>query len=253
LDERVAIVTGAGSGIGAETAKLFASRGMTVALVGRRAELLEAVAAEIAEGPGAAISVPGDLADADAPRRIVAAVLAETGRLDVIVNNAAFFRLTPVADVTAEELDMHFAVNVRAAYLLVTEALPALESSPAAAVVNVSSAAAVMYRPRQTEYGLTKAALEHMTMNMAAELAPLGIRVNAVRPGPTDTPIHRQAVEDVEARLAALAKMIPLGRVGRAEELAWWIMQLCDEHAEWVTGVVLSVDGGRVLGPPESI
>ena len=245
-------MTGAGSGIGAATARLLGRRGMTVALVGRRQETLEEVAAEIDAGRGAAVVVQEDLADAAAPRRVVDAVLERAGRLDVIVNNAGHLRLTPVADVTADELDAHLAVNLRAPYLLVQAALPALKASPSAVVVNVSSAAAAMYRPRQTVYAMTKAALEHMTKNMAAELAPDGIRVNCVRPGPVDTPIHSTAVADPEARLRELGRLVPLGRVGRPEEIALWIGHLVDPDAGWVTGSVLVIDGGRVLGPPET-
>jgi NAD(P)-dependent dehydrogenase (short-subunit alcohol dehydrogenase family) len=250
MDDRVAIVTGAGTGIGAATARLLGSKGLTVALVGRTRETLEQVAGEIGDR---ALVIPADVGAADAPAEIVETVLTQTGRLDVLVNNAAHFRLTLVEDVTADELDAHFAVNLRAPYLLVQAALPALKESPAPAVVNVSSAAAAMYRPRQSVYGLTKAGLEHMTMNMAAELARFRIRVNCIRPGPTDTPFHRTAVEDPEARIRQLAAMVPLGRIGRPEDIALWIWHLVDRDAEWVTGVVIPVDGGRILGPPETV
>ncbi len=131
------------------------------------------------------------------------------------------------------------------------DGLPALKESPDAAVVNVSSAAAAMYRRRQTVYGLTKAALEHLTMNLAAELAPDRIRVNCVRPGPVATDFHL-AVPDPEARLRELGALVPLGRVGQPEEIARWIWHLVDSDAAWVTGSVIGVDGGRVLGPPGS-
>jgi meso-butanediol dehydrogenase/(S,S)-butanediol dehydrogenase/diacetyl reductase len=251
LDDRAAIVTGSGSGIGAATARLLGSRGMTVALVGRRRELLEQVAAEIDAGPGSALVVQEDLADPDAPRRIVEAVLDRAGRLDVIVNNAAHYRLTLVEDVTLAELDAHLVVNLRAPYQLVQAGLAALKASPAAVVVNLSSAAAAMYRRRQTVYGMTKAGIEHLTKNLAAELAPHGIRVNCIRPGPVDTPIHRAAVADPEARLRELGQLVPLGRVGQPEEIALWIGHLVDTDATWVTGAVFVIDGGRVLGPRE--
>jgi NAD(P)-dependent dehydrogenase (short-subunit alcohol dehydrogenase family) len=250
LNRRVAIVTGGGSGIGAATARLLAERGLTVAVVGRGAEKLDSVVAEIAAAGGAAFAVPADLAEATAPQRIVDEVLARTDRLDVLVNNAAAFSLKPFGEFTVQEIDMHLAVNIRAVVLLVQAALPALRGSPAPAVVNVSSAAAVMYRPGQAVYALSKAALEHLTKQLAAELAPDRIRVNAIRPGPTDTPIH-QAVLDPKARLEWLGMQIPLGRVGRPEEVAWWIGALIEPHAEWVTGAVIAVDGGRVLGSPE--
>jgi len=250
LDGRVAIVTGAASGIGDATARLLAARGLDVALVARRRERLEHLAARIGDSGGKAFAVPADLAQPHAPAEVVAAVLEARGRLDVIVNNAASFRLGAVGDVTLDGFDDHVAVNVRAPYFLVQAALPALRTSPAAVVVNVSSAAAVMYRPGQTVYALTKAALEHLTMNMAAELAPDRIRVVCVRPGPAETELHT-ATGDAEARLRELGRLVPLGRVGRPEEIARWIGHLVDPEAEWVTGTVLTVDGGRILGPPE--
>ena len=254
MDERVAIVTGAGSGIGRATARLLAARGQTVALVGRRREPLAEVAADIAVNPsgGRALVVVADLAEPDAPRRIVEAVLAETARLDVLVNNAASLQRKHVPDVTLDEFDGMVALNVRAPYFLVQAALPALRRSPAAVVVNVSSAAALMYRPQQTVYGLTKAALEHMTMNMAAELAPDRIRVACVRPGPVATAIYASASGDSPDRLAELGQQVPLGRVGQPEEVARWIEHLVAPDAGWVTGAIISVDGGRVLGPPEA-
>jgi meso-butanediol dehydrogenase/(S,S)-butanediol dehydrogenase/diacetyl reductase len=249
LDERVAIVTGAGSGIGGSTARVLADRGLDVALVGRRRERLDDVAAAIAEAGGRSFSVPADLAQPEAPRTVVERVMAERGRIDVIVNNAASLRLKTIDEFTLEDFDDHIAVNVRAAYFIVQAALPALRSSSAAVVVNVSSAAAAMYRRGQTVYGLTKAALEHMTMNMAAELAPDRVRVVCVRPGPVATEIHT-AVPDPEARLRELGKQVPLGRVGQPDEIARWIGHLADRDADWVTGTVLTIDGGRILGPP---
>jgi len=252
LDDRIALVTGAGSGIGEQTALLLAERGLTVALVGRRQDRIDAVAEAIGAAGGAAFGIATDLSRPRAPWEIVETVLEREGRLDVIVNNAASLGLQTVDGFTLDMFDDHIAVNVRAPYFLVQAALPALRASPSAAVVNVSSAAAAMYRRLQTVYGLTKAALEHMTLNLAAELAPDRIRVNCVRPGPAATEIHTGAVADPAARLAELGTLVPLGRVGQPAEIARWIGHLVDREAEWVTGAVISVDGGRTLGPPGS-
>lgn len=251
VDGPVALVTGAGSGIGAATARELGRRGWTVALVARRRRSLEQVAAGL---PRAHV-VAADLAEPDAPAAVVADALAALGRLDAVVNNAAAFALEPFGGFSREQVDALLATNLRAPFLLVQEALPALRASPAAAVVNVSSAAASMYRPRQALYGLTKAGIEHLTRQLAAELAPDRIRVNCVAPGPIATPFHERAIPDPaerEQRLAGIARAVPLGRLGEPEEAAWWIAALVDPAAAWVTGAVVPVDGGRTLGAPGS-
>jgi len=249
-DDRVAIVTGGGTGIGAATAKLLASHGLTVAVVSRSGDTLEQVTSEIGSEGGTAFALTTDLGGPDAPANVVRSVLERTQRLDVIVNNAAAFALAPFDEADEAAFDRLIAVNVRAPFFLVQAALPALRLSPAAAVVNLSSAAAVMYRRGQAIYALTKAAIEHLTKQMAFELAPDGIRVNSIRPGPIDTPLHR-AVENPEERLRQLGELTPLGRVGYPEEIARWIWHLVDAEEDWVTGSVISIDGGRVLGPPD--
>lgn len=247
----VAIVTGGGSGIGAATARLLAEQGSAVVLVGRREANLREVADEVESAGGRALALAEDLGDRDAPRRIVAATVQEFGQLDVLVNNAASFTLEPIGRIGPDLLDDGLAVNIRAPLLLVEAALPHLRESPSAAVVNVSSAAAVMHRPGQTLYGLTKAAIEHATRSLAVELGPSGVRVNCVRPGPTETPIHSLVTDDPDARLAALAATVPLGRVGQPEDIARWIVALADpDRGAWVTGAVLPVDGGRTAGSP---
>jgi NAD(P)-dependent dehydrogenase (short-subunit alcohol dehydrogenase family) len=247
---RVALVTGGGSGIGAAVARLLASRGTAVALVGRRAGPLEQVAAGIRDAGGTGVALAADVGEPGAPGRIVARVVEALGGLDVLVNNAGLTAITPLAELDEAAWDALYAVNVRAPVFLTQAALPALRRSPAAAVVNVSSAAAWMYRPGQALYGSTKHAIEYVTRSLAAELAPDRIRVNCIVPGPVETEIHRQWSDDLEAVRASLSAQTALGRMGQPDEVAWWIAQLAEPEAAWMTGSIVHVDGGRTLGPP---
>lgn len=161
-------------------------------------------------------------------------------------------QILPLDDWTPQLFADIVNVNLRAPLLLTQAAVPALRTAPDGAVVNVGSAAASMYRLGQSVYGSSKAAVEYLTKSLAVELAPFGIRVNAVVPGPVDTEIHSRAGVDPEEIRASLAKAVPLGRMGTANEVAWWVTQLaCSEQASWVTGAIVHVDGGRVLASPD--
>jgi len=249
---RVAIVTGGGTGIGAAAARLLARHGAAVALVGRRRDLLAAVAGEIETRAGNALLVPADLAEAGAARGVVETVLNELGRIDILINNAATIKVKPFDQFNLADFDEHVAVNIRSIFFMIQAALPALRRSPAPAVVNVSSSVGSMIRIGNSLCGMTKAAIEYLTRSLAAELGPEGIRVNAVAPGPVDTPIHRTWADDLEAAYRQLTYEVPLGRMGTAEEVAWWIVQLAEANGSWVTGEVIHVDGGQTLSvvPP---
>lgn len=241
------IVTGAGSGIGAAAALQLGAAGASVVLVGRRAEALEAVASAIRPGPGEAICVRADLADPGSPAMVTGACLDRFGRIDGLVNNAAVVRHLPLAEWTVAGFDEHVATNMRAPFFLIQAALPALAESRLKAVVNISSSSGIVQRTGQSVYGMTKSALGYLTQTLAGELAPSGIRVNCIAPGPVDTPIHATWATDLDAAYRWLEGQVPLGRIGTADEIARWIVLLLSPVASFMTGAVIPLDGGQVI------
>jgi NAD(P)-dependent dehydrogenase (short-subunit alcohol dehydrogenase family) len=242
--DQVVIVTGAGSGIGRATAAAFAEAGAHVLGVGRRADALAATAAL---HPGIA-AFPADLSHDGGPEAVVQAAAGKWGRIDVLVNNAGVFAAMRLGQVTAAQIAEMLAINVIAPSLLASTALPYLKAAQGT-LVNVSSTFGHRPAAGAGHYGASKAALEQLTRSWALELAPDRIRVNAVAPGPTESEALSAAGLDavIEQIKAGEAARIPLGRRGHPAEVAAWILRLADAHTTWLTGQILSIDGGLEL------
>lgn len=241
-----AIVTGAGTGIGAASARRLAANGWNVVLVGRRADLLAEVSAQITKRGGRSLVVSVDLAEAAAAQTVVEHTVGAFGTVEALVNNAAVIKVLPLAEYTIEVLDQHWAVNIRAPFLLIQAALPYLKRQ-GGAVVNVSSSSGTILRPGQSVYGMTKHALEYLTRSLAGELAPDRIRINALALGPVDTPIHQTWATDLKVAYEWLAGQVPLGRIAAADEIARWVEILVSPESGWMTGAVIPLDGGQAL------
>lgn len=241
LRSRVALVTGAAGGIGLGIASALAAAGAMVAINDRDPDAARRAAEQIG---GGAFAVPGDVSDEASAEAIVAAAHAPRERLDILVNNAGVAEdLAPLERQQTSDWQRVIDVNLRGPYLMSRAASARLRASPAGAIVNVSSIAGLVAFPGSHAYGVSKAGLAMMTKTLAGELARHGVRVNAVAPGVIEAPMLDRMTKD-GARLEAIVSRVPLGRLGRVEEVGAAVAFLCCDLAAYITGSVLPVDGG---------
>jgi NAD(P)-dependent dehydrogenase (short-subunit alcohol dehydrogenase family) len=242
LDGKVAIVTGASSGIGAGAARALGTAGARLLLVGRSEARLAVEAEAIAAGGGVAETVALDLRAVDAPARIVDTAMDAFGGIDVLVNAAGIYRMASLEDTTDQILDEHWDVNVRAPFRLTRAVRPHLTDG--SSIVFISSMSGHVGSPNDVAYCASKGAIELVVKALATELAPAGIRVNAIAPGNVRTPINAEIITpELEAEILATT---PAGRIGEVEDIAPAVVYLASDASRYVVGVSLAIDGGFI-------
>ncbi len=243
LSGRVAIVTGGTRGIGRAIAEGFVAAGAGVVVASRKAEACAETEKALTGMGGDALGVPTHLGDLEGLRPLVERTVERFGRLDIVVNNAATALREDLGRFTPEAFAKSLDVNLRGPVFLVQEALPYLKDSPSAAVVNVLSAGAFLFSAFTATYSAAKAGLYSFTRSMAAEFAPLGIRVNALAPGTVDTDMVRNNTPEAQERMAKAAY---LRRAAHPDEMVGPALFLASDASSFVTGQVLLADGGLV-------
>ena len=246
LNEKTAVITGAGSGFGRGIATRFAREGAQVAVVDINLETAEEVAGEIGD---AAFAIQADVSqDADVSRMIQESV-RRWGMLDILVNNAGMtHRNRPMTEVSEEEYERIFAVNVKSVFLSARHVVPLMKEQGHGIILNVASTAGVRPRPGLVWYNTSKGAMMTATKAMAIELAPEKIRVNAINPVAGETGmLHLFMGEDTPEKRAQFISTIPLGRLSLPKDMAYAALFLCSDEAEMITGLCMEVDGGRCI------
>jgi meso-butanediol dehydrogenase/(S,S)-butanediol dehydrogenase/diacetyl reductase len=250
--DKVALITGATSGLGAETARQFAAHGASVMLVGRNAERGEALKAEIEAAGGTAALILADVADSAACDKLVTATVARFGRIDIMFNNAGVVVTTAMIDTTDEDFERVMRINLFGSFYMARATVRQMLEQGSGSIVNMGSDAGLQGYAGMCTYGSTKAAVIHMTKCLALETADRNIRVNVICPGDIDTPMQDAGYGEPdmsrEEMLAAVASTIPMKRHGQPVEIARTVMYLASDAAKFLHGTVCSVDGGAAAG-----
>ena len=247
LEGKVAIVTGAGGGFGEGIAKLFAQEGARVGVLDLRGDAAGKVAAEIGEN---AVALTADVTSREQMEKAVQTVADRFGVPDIFVNNAGWtHRNKPMLEVTEEEFDRVYAINVKSIYIMSNIIVPMMRRKGGGSIVNIGSVAGIRPRPGLTWYNSTKGAVNILSQSMAAELAPDNIRVNAICPVMGETGLLEafMGVPDTPENRARFVATIPMGRMSRPEDIARATLYLASDDAEFITRVLLPVDGGRTI------
>ncbi|MGQ0610073.1 MAG: SDR family NAD(P)-dependent oxidoreductase [Paracoccaceae bacterium] len=247
FQDRSVIVTGGAGGIGTAIAARFAAEGARVVVADINAEGAEATAAGIRAAGGRARALGADIAEAEGCRLIVADVMAQEGRIDVLCNNAGINRRGPLLALTAEDWRLSFAVNLDAMFHTCQAALPHMIAAGGGAIVNTASQWGLHPAPNHIAYNVTKAAVASFTQNLARDYAAQKIRVNAVCPGEIHTPMLEAGVTRAGRTIADLDRLVPFGRIGRPEEVAALVAFLASDEAAFMCGSLVEITGAQAV------
>lgn len=240
LTGKVAVVTGAARGIGHATAALLRDRGARLVVTDRSAAVEKPAAAD----PGNVAALVGDVADEEVARSTMRLAADRFGRLDILVNNAGRTLNKPVTETTVDDFDGILRVNARGNFVQAREAFRVMEAAGGGAIISIASVSSMVAFETQTAYAASKGALAQITRVLAIEGGPKGIRSNAVLPGVIDTDIMDGVVENGREMLASFGAAHPIGRIGRPEEVAEAVAFLASDASSFITGALLTVDGG---------
>jgi NAD(P)-dependent dehydrogenase (short-subunit alcohol dehydrogenase family) len=247
MQGKVAIVTGASSGIGRATALLFAENGAQVIALGRKEDELNSLDKEAQSKPGTLQTKIIDLLETEQVETFINETIENAGQIDVLVNAAGIILNGTIENTTLDDWDRMMNINLRAVFVMSQKCVPHLEKTKGN-IVNVSSVSGARAFPNVLAYCVSKAGVDHLTRCAALELAPKGVRVNAVNPGVVVTELHKRggmAEQDYEMFLENSKKTHPIGRVGNPQEIADLIYYLASDKASWITGATYEIDGGR--------
>ena len=247
LENKVALITGAASGIGRASALKFAREGAKVVAADIQAEAIEETAQLITSDGGTATPVHIDVSDAGSVRQMIQSALSAYGRLDILFNNAGLGARGTILDIDEDTFDRLFAVNVKGVFLGCKEAIPVMIAQGGGVILNTASQLGLVGADASVVYPATKGAVIQMTKCLSLDHAKDGIRVNALCPGPIDTPLARRGREQAgnpEEIVRLRRQQIPLGRIGEPEEMADVAAYLCSDEASFITGAAIVADGG---------